>query len=443
MSTIIKNVKGYIIITLCMIIAFVGLKMLAYCVPDEPVKKNIVSSVEYMQKEGIYPSAYADDEYNLYSQRLDNCTDVIFLNVIYNMRKTNCLEAILCDYRGVPDGDTELDKLYNVVNSEDYSLASYGRQWFGSISFLRILLAVFTLPQIRILSQYFMFILLGLSVLLISKKVDYKIAVLFLLNMSVISLDVVAASVNHAGAFYSLLLGVIMVCLLHNKVSDYMIIYIVGGITAYFDLFSLPFVTPLVAIFVLYMDYKEEKIFNFKSGFFRMMYLAIFWIAGYVVLWMGKWLLASIAGRRNIFADAIIEMGKQSVNKSTIDWGPETTSGYIVESIKLCLENMFPINYFKMAYQNGGKTLVLGFVMILLLLLILFFVRYHKKIGQLWFSCIMIIIACFPYLCYVVMHTHAFIHFWMWFRMQLITWMAIGLAYLDALDFKRQKSNMG
>ncbi len=439
MSSLNKNIKNFIVLTVCMTVIFVGLKTIAYYVPDEPVKKNIISSVEYMQKEGVYPSAYSDAEYNLYSQRMDNHTDAIFLNVIYNMRNANLLESVLCDYRGVSDGDTELDKLSHVVSSEDYQLTSYGRQWFGTAFILRILLSLFTLPQIRILSQYFMYVLLGLTILLVSKKMDYKIAVLFLINMSVISLDVVAASVNHAGAFYSLFLGVIMVCLLHNKISDYIIIYMVGGITAYFDLFSLPFVTPLVAIFILYIDYKEEKINNFKSGFLKMINLALFWMAGYIILWMGKWLLASIAGKTNVFTDAIVEMGKQSVNKSTIDWGPDTTIGYVTESIKLCLDNIFPINYFKMAYQNGGRTLVLTVVIILILLLILIFIKYHKSGGRLWFSCLMLIMATFPYLCYVVMHTHAFIHFWMWFRMQLISWMAIGLAYIEALNLKKYK----
>ena len=74
-------IRKYIILTVCMTAAFVGLKMLAYCVPDEPVKENVKKSAEYMQKEGVYPSMYADDEYNLYSQRLDNYTDAVFLNV--------------------------------------------------------------------------------------------------------------------------------------------------------------------------------------------------------------------------------------------------------------------------------------------------------------------------------------------------------------------------
>lgn len=439
MPDILGCIRKYIVLTVCMTAVFVGLKMMAYCIPDEPVKENVKKSAEYMQKEGVYPSMYADDEYNLYSQRLDNYTDAVFLNVAYNMRNTSILEAVLCDYRGVADGDNPLDQLYQVVSSEDCSLVSYGRQWFGTVSFLRILLSLFTLPEIRILSQYLMFILLGLTILLVSKTVDYKMAVVLLVNISIISLDVVAASVNHAGAFYSLLLGIIIVCLLHNKVSDYLMIYMVGGITAYLDLFSLPFVTPVVAVFILYINYKEKKISNFKTGFLKLVSLALFWVAGYVVLWMSKWLLASIAGKRNVFADAMIEMGRQSMGKTTIDWGPDTTVGYIVESVKLCFENMFPVNYLKMAYQNGQRNFVCGFIFIVLLLLILFLVRYHKRAGQLWFSCLLMVAAAFPYVCYAIMHTHAFIHFWMWFRIQVITWMAVSLAYIEALDLKKYK----
>jgi len=421
-----------------MIIVFVGLKMLAYCVPDATVKNNIKKSEEYLQTEGLYPSAYADARYNLYSQQLDNYTDSIFLNVIYNMRSSDILESVLCDYRG-SSGGTELDNLHSVVNANEYSLGSYGRQWFGSVSFLRVLLLIFTLPQIRILSQYCMYILFGLTILLVSKKIDFKIAILFLVNMSFVSLDVVAASVNLAGAFYCLLLGIIMVCLLRNKVSDYLVIYTVGGITAYFDLFSIPFVTVLVAIFILYADYKEKKINNFKTGFFKTMVLAIFWLSGYFVLWMGKWFLASMAGKRNYFSDAIMEIRKQSVDITSIDWGPDTTVGYIAESIKLCFENMFPINYLKMACLNGAGKWVWCGVIILLLILIWLFVKYHKSFDQLWFSGMMILVAFFPYLCYLVMHTHAFIHFWMWFRIQIISWMALGLAYLEALDFIKDR----
>lgn len=437
---IIKNVKSYICITFILFVAFVALKVFACFVPDELVQPHIEESLNYMMEEGVYPTSFANAEYNLYSQRADNHTDAIFLNVAYNMRKVSKLEAAACDYEGVVEGKDEIERALNMTKQQNYSLESYGRQWFGSVAVLRILLAVFNFQQIKVLSQYVFYILAGIATLLIAKRMDYVIAMTFMALMAIVSPDVVAASINLAGAFYCILIGVILSCLYYQRgLSKYMLLYIVGALTSYFDLFSIPFVTLIVAIFILIIDYKSCNICNFISGFKEMIGLMFSWVAGYVILWMTKWAFASVMGGSNVFADAMQEMHRQSISKNTIDWGPDSTWGYISQSLKLCLENMFPINYLVMASNNIGKVPVIIFVLIIVCVLLIVWIKYHKPLRNMWFSGIMLIMAMFPYVCYAVMHTHAFIHFWMWFRIQIITWLAVAVAYKEAIELPEKR----
>lgn len=429
-----KGTKKYVILTAVLFLSFVALKVSACFMPDDLVNQNVKVSLKYMLEEGKYPSAYANNKY-LYSQRADNYSDAIFLNVVYNMTKTAPLQAAACDYIGNAEGDHPVEVAENMVNTDDYSLFSYARQWFGTAAVLRFFLVLFDYQQIRVMSQYFLYILLGIAVLLVNKTIGFKEAVAFLASVSIVSLDVTASSANLAGAFYCMLAGVIMVCTLYydGNIPKCMVMYIVGAVTAYFDLFSTPFLTVVVGIFILLIDYKNHSINNLTEGLKEMLRLSFSWLAGYIILWMAKWLFASVLSGTNVFADAIKEMYAQSVQINVIDWGPDTTWGYITESLRLCFENMFPVNYIKIVMEKIGKGPVIIFLITGITLLFLHWLKVRKETKELWFPALMLIIAIFPYICYIVMHTHAFIHFWMWFRMQIIAWFALCAAYIHSV----------
>lgn len=425
-----KKIRKYVIATIILFSCFVGYKLLACFVPDAAVRNNVQKSINYMMDEGLYPSVYSYAEYHLYSQQMDNYSDAIFLNVVYNMGQTNKIEALACDYEGYTGEETnEVEKTYYVVNGDGrYALQSYARQWFGTAATLRILLSIFDYQQIRVLSQYAMYILLVLTVLIMEKRLGWKPALIYGIAIMTTSIDVVAASANLAGAYYCTLIGSILVMVLPQR-QRVLGIYIIGACTAYFDLFSIPFLTLITCVIALLLEYSENRLLTLKDEIFYSIKVGLSWLTGYLVLWLSKWLLASIVSGTNVFKDAFEEMLKQSVNKG-IDWGPTTTVEYVIESMKLCMGSIFPVNYGVMFVQKTGGV---GGILILLIVLLVIgaFVRKLMK-GKVEAKMFIILglWAIIPYLLYAVMHTHAFVHFWMWYRIQVITTFCLGTMFV-------------
>lgn len=86
-----------------------------------------------------------------------------------------------------------------------------------------------------------------------------------------------------------------------------------------------------------------------------------------------------------------------------------------------------------------------------ILIVLLFFVAavwvILKKISYQFcnvsVAAVFLAIACIPYICYIVMHTHAFIHFWMWYRLQYITFVSIAAAFYFGNEKCRGGNNDG
>jgi hypothetical protein len=402
--------------------------------------------VAAMNKEGLYPKMFLD-EYGYYSQQLDNYSDSLTLNIMYNMNESPCMKSIAGDFIGQSAGENPLEIFTNIVKGEGHGLQQYARQWCGSMAIIRPLMTILNYQEIRIISQYIFFLLLFVSALLLYKKINAKISICYIISMLAISPDIVSASINLAGPFYIVVISIIFACLLYPKVNRKgYFLFVTGGLTAYFDLFSIPFITfGMITIVLLAIDYNENKNKSLVCIFLDTVKCGIAWVSGYLTLWLSKWVFASIILKENIFLDAYREIKVQSTNKN-IPWGPDTTIGYITEANKLCFENMFPNNIIKSFIKEAGIVPFISCLVLVIGILAFLVIMSKKNRGiskqQLYFSSILIIIAVFPYVCYTVMYTHAFVHFWMWYRIQVITLFALTLACANLISLGKTEINI-
>ena len=99
------------------------------------------------------------------------------------------------------------------------------------------------------------------------------------------------------------IIATIFVCKIDIKYDQVgRIMFIIGAVTAYFDLFIMP-VLPfgMVTTVLLLVFFHRKIIVNIIRGFNLLTTMAMAWCFGYIILWSTKWLFASFILKKMYF----------------------------------------------------------------------------------------------------------------------------------------------
>ena len=405
------------------------------------IQNNIKESYYIMTEEGLYPNVgYETDDFRI-RQQIDGYTDAIYLNVAFEAGEHNVLEAIASDYCG-GSGNDPLEQLGYRIEHPGENLTNYGRQWFGAMIYIRPLLAVFNLAEIRYILQIVFWILLVVSFHLLSRKLDFKIAYAFLAAMLSIAPFAIPCSLNVINSFLVIFIMTILICRYYKSgfsIGNYM--FITGAFTAFLDAFLTPYITfGVIAILLLYFEYLNGKLTNFCEGIVALTKCGCLWLAGYIGIWASKWMYATIITGENMFLNAWMEMVNASAGR--VDYGPDTTWGYIIGSLQKNLLKIFPCNIYLIVKEHySGAAVVISIA--LAACMILYWWKNKKEWREMYIGIIFLSIAVSPYIYYVIMHFHTFVHAWVEYRYQAITMMGCVLAYLTTISFEKKSSSEG
>lgn len=435
----IGNIKKYVKLAVCLFVCFSVLKGLVYFVPEDCIKQNIRLSADSLEIEGLFPKFFVRQDESFYMQQMDNSMDSNFLNICFYMSDNGILNAMWGDLLGINSYEGPLENLTLCMECEDGPEAylHYAREWWGMVVVVRPLLCFFTLPQIRLLSQCLAYLLMGIAVLDLHQKFGYKVAILFLFAFSIISLDVYASCINFAGSLYCVLISIIVFCKKYRSDSSkFRFMFIVGAVTAYLDCFACPFITLLVSLLILLSDYLEARISCLKEMELSIVKVGLGWLCGYVGLWGAKWIMASLVLKENIVLDALTEMKVQSVERG-LSWTADTKLETVVTAMWNMCSNFFPINYLKELSSTVGNKVIIVLAVVVIAFFIGLAIKRLKNGCDAYFFFGMLLIGLIPYICVIMMHNHAYAHYWMWSRMQIITVIACGLAFINGRSRSR------
>lgn len=276
--------------------------VLAYCIPTEPMKEHIYYSMPMLEKE-----FFAFEIVTGYPGSLPgNFTDCLMLeNAVYQSDGRTMLEQILRMYRGESGtgdgwapGSSLIDYLGGAVQPRE---AEYARYWHGYLVVLKPLLFFTTVNSIRVMSAAFQLILVGVIVLILSRRREEFLAAAFLASMPFLYYFGLYASLSLSICFY-VMTGLVLAqlkwegCL--RRRGWYGEFFLAAGmLTAYFDFLTYPLITlgfPLCIC--LYLDRDGAK-----RGFSRLVGYSAEWGIGYLGLWALKWVLAdALAGGNTV-----------------------------------------------------------------------------------------------------------------------------------------------
>lgn len=411
-----KHIRNILFIFIGMVAAGYLALVCVYTLPIGPIQKNVAEAANIMQMDGSHPELV----YGHQDTMLDNLTDSIMLLTARYEGTESFFEEALLNNRFTVNGLMDSEVLAVEAEGEelDGTESSYGRYWHGYLLYVKPLLMVLNYGQIRYFVGAVQFALLVLVLYLFVKTnkekhvLPFTVAYLFLNPAALsLSLQYFPASVITMIEFV-----VILINQEKYKINPIRWIYhffIVGCLIAYFDFLTFPLLTlgmPLVFLMV-----ENQKTIKRDSLLFAKSCAA--WGIGYASMWGSKWILGSLLTKKNMLADAI---GQVLFRVGAAENEVKTSA------IEAIIRNI------------GANKLYLLLTISVFFGIILYKILKKENINLKSVNISVLLCAILPFLWYMVVSNHSYIHYWFTYRILAISIYAI-LIFATTIFCKRER----
>lgn len=299
-------IKGIISI-ICSILIGTVLMMGIYAIPNERLISNVErSSSLYINGENKINNWVGNLRYG----KLDNSTDAAMIDIAmcreYDSLVNNALLNPLWDLKQeaiANDNSSNISLFFDENNIE--GINSYSRYWHGYLLYLVPGLTLFTVGEMRMLMMAIQFIIAMVLLFGVGTRLGVKYMLPYMAAIIFINPITTALNFQNADVYIITILACIVILYFNNFINrnkNYYLLFTLTGICiAFFDFLTYPIVSfGLPMITYLLMNRK-----NLKESLYDIVLCFVFWGAGYVGMWAGKWIIASILTSENIIADAI------------------------------------------------------------------------------------------------------------------------------------------
>lgn len=390
-----------------------GLLFLVTLIPQSAIKKNVQESADYLCQKELFEYIIKDVD----SSKQDRYADSILLGIIWQLDPDRPLRSMMeTGYYSDEDG-VENEALYRAVNDNLATNKEYLRYWHGSAIWVKPLLLILNIKEIYVFNAVILMIGLISSLILLAKRKAYIPLVALVISLILISIWFVPLSLEYTWCFLIMFIFLDILFLFYDKLSGKSIstLFLVFGIiTSFFDFLTTELITLFVPLLMLLWleknQSKREKSVSNKINYLETIKRVVLWGIGYTFMWMLKWLLAAIVLRKNVLPgikDQIdLRIGGEYMAQVELP-----LLDYIKRALFKNIKCLFPLEY-------GWGGIIVAFV-IFAVVLYIFFVYHGKNFDK--GLCVMYICICIiPYIRYMVLHNHSFLHFAFTYRSQMI-----------------------
>ena len=440
----VKSVIKYILIFAALIACYNGLLYGVCKIPSSMMKGTVEKSAEILKGQGIRYN-FAFYAYN------DNETDALMVNNAYSIdsekpvdsymwvRKnydpmiTKVLEdetlGELISYDKTDSINTGMyhtpDELEAFVDGKITHSISYQRYWHGYLVFLRLLLLVFNVTELRVVRL----LILGAVLLYLLKLLKRSLGIKAMFGMLAIFVLYEFYSIPASLASFPVtLITMLFLIFLLKKVGQkgkaihfeklYKYFFIVGSLVNFVDFLSIPLVSLGLPLLIILMKYNEVQRqtnarINAKKCVKFVLAASAIWLAGYALTWVAKWVIFMIYTNQFDLSHIISQIGFRMSH--TIKHGD------IGENVKL----IFLIPVVIAAFSFVISTL-----------------RY-KKVKPLREivndNLAIIIVGLYPIIWVAILLNHSAFHYFFTYRISLITAFASTLISIYMFEPRKKK----
>lgn len=415
----IKSILRYVSVFIVTAIFLTGILVLSACIPQSAIRENVQKSAEYLCEGELFGMVV--DGAN--GSKIDRYADSILLAIAYQYDSEHPLRSVmLSSYYYLPY-QNENENLLLAVTEGYGPNQQYLRYWHGSNTFVRPLLVCFSLKQIYMIHGVMLAVLVLLLLLILIKNKAYIPALGVFLGLVVTAAWFVPLSLEYTWTYMLMLLLSIIGVEASLRQRKYIpFLFLIGGmVTSYMDFLTTETLTLTVPLLlILWIQYNRSTETSRVSLWKKIVRDVILWGIGYVGMWISKWILASVVLQENVMPYVSGHMeerlgGDIGIGRWQYLWG----------AVSRNLACLFPFGY-------GAPGVLAGIALVLFA----FYVGYVYRGKQ--FSVQKVVCYAFlgliPYVRYLVLHNHSYLHSFFTYRAQMATVLAVVLILEEVVD---------
>ena len=414
-----KILSEYILIFITTVAILTLLLFVVGKIPRKYIEKNVKDSLDYFNKyEFQIDEQVKRRDYTI----INPYADSMILNIIYSIDTNNALKSVMEAryYSEYGEEDYRNKDLNQMVENNIEPNQEYMRYWHGSIIFIKPLLIFLNLVQIQNLNAGILLIMELILIIMLLKRKQFALCIAYVLGLLATSFWIVPRSLEYTWCYMLMnIISIIAIILKDDDKKLNKLFFISGILICYFDFLTAETLTILVPmLMVLAIRFKENKEFSLKENFTFIIKSLFTWGIAYSLMWVSKWVLASIILGKSaipyVFGKAQRRINGPLYNKSDDDM----YKGVILRNILI----MYPINIVKQVNKLILPAIVYFITQVLII--------DYKNIKKRNFAIILLVVAIIPYIRYLVLANHSYLHCFFTFRAQFATIMALTLILL-------------
>ena len=411
MKDIIKKLPIREVTVFCITTVIFVISLLAVTViPRTAIQKNMQKSAEYLCEHKQFFSVI--DDY--YGSRIDRYADSILLGIAWQYDSEEPLKSVMKSAYYHVEHKNENENLLEAVKDGREANQQYLRYWHGSIAVVRPLMLIMSVKGIYILNGI---ILAGLAVLftiMLIRRKYFDFAAGMITGLIAVAACFVSFSLEYTWMFILMFIFSIMILWISGKDKEkwYGSAFLIFGmLTCFFDFLTTETLTLTVPLLLLVKMEHDKK--RSENPWKLPVKMTVMWGLGYVLTWIMKWVIASIALGENVMPYVSEHISERIGGTEQVTLG---LGSYLFGALIRNVMCLFPIGW-------GAAGAVIGIILILIYIYIAYV--YHVKGADKKQILIYVLIAGIPYVRYLVLHNHAYLHNFFTYRAQLAAVLAM------------------
>ena len=419
-----KKAAVSVFVFLATIILLWAALYLTSLIPNESIRENMTgSSLYYKEKK-----AYTFDESGKLNRIEDCYADAVLLNVLWNIKSEDAFVSSLDTkyYDGEEYGESL--GLYLTIGGTAPN-TDYSRYWHGSVVFIRPLLLVTDVVGIRNLGLLTAIVLLAAISLFLIRKRQYFLAAALPASYACVHFWRMQLSME----YQSTILISLCICLLYllfEKRGNAQLICLAsvsGVMTAFFDFLTTETLTitiPLLAVLIVREQEKRNPSFIKNIRF--VISCGFSWGLSYGMTFLTKWILVSWVTGENRMTQAISSAELRFGGDLTVYSMPFWKQ--VPSAVAANLTTLF----------GGTKRVEMSLVclgtagVLLLGSAVFYLLRAEQKRRDI--AAVLLLIALIPYVRYMVLSNHSYLHEFFTYRAQAAAVLALAGALWFNID---------
>ncbi|MGN0695575.1 MAG: hypothetical protein ACI4J5_02280 [Oscillospiraceae bacterium] len=413
--------------------------VLTSMIPNEKLKDNLLRSSEMLS--GAEPFSQEQSRNTI----TDNYADVILLNVIWNIDSSDPFVSSLdTKYFDGNDGKNDLGEnygLYSAVNGTEAN-TDYSRYWHGSSVFIRPLLTVTDLSGVRLVGAAAAAVLLAVCcAFLIKRRLYFEAAALPLAFIFVQGWNICLSMEYQPAVLVTLAMLPFFLALEKKGDTTLIILSVISGtMIAFFDFLTAETLTILIPlIIIMSARYSEGRFKTVRTEMITAAKCSAGWLLAYGGTFLVKWTAASAVTGENKFLAALSSAEERFGGDTTLNSPAAQIFAAPITNISTMMYGRERADFLPAA---AGILLIAAAVTAALYLL-----RIRGNIKAKELVTVLLILGAVPYIRYIVLNNHSYLHDFFTYRAQaasvLALMTAIGAAYRKPPKIQKKRGKNG